>query len=102
MYVVPDCCLANLACAISVLSDSATSAPFLISEHFELSQGSCGSVKVSQRVFLNLQGKKKCLELLYLSSFSEKTTSSIPMFANGDSELVLEHTYFIPKPNPVV
>lgn len=47
-------------------------------------------------------GEKKCLQLLYLSPFSEKTTSSIPMFANGDSELVLEHMYFIPKPNPVV
>lgn len=45
---------------------------------------------------------KKCLQLHYLSSFSKKTTSSIPMFANGDSELVLEHMYFIPKLNPVV
>lgn len=47
-------------------------------------------------------GEKKCLQLHYLSSFSKKTTSSIPMFANRDSELVLEHMYFIPKLNPVV
>lgn len=46
--------------------------------------------------------EKKCLQLLYLSSFSKKTTSSIPTFANGDRELVLVHTYFIPKLNPVV
>lgn len=47
-------------------------------------------------------GEKKCLQLHYLSSFSKKTPFSIPVFANGYSELILEHMYFIPKLNPVV
>lgn len=102
MYVIPDCCLANLACAISVLNDSATSAPFLISEHFELYHRAAVDQWRFNREPSYIYRGKKCLQLHYLSSFSKNTTSSMPMFANGDSEFVLVHMHFIPKLNPVV